>query len=126
MHGGRLFPPPQNIRAPPYAGGRHASRHDATLISRVCEISGKIAVWVVVYSIGCPRGIVLMQVLVVWMDHVTIEIGLPDVVRVVCVYVIVVMMQWITARDCRGGNRDWMLGVVWSGEHGFVDVIRVL
>ena len=64
-----------------------------------------------------------MQVLLVWVDHVTIEIGLPDMVGVVYVYVIVVMVQWITAWDCGGGNRDWMLGVVWSGEYGLVDVI---
>ena len=66
----------------------------------------------------------MVQVLLVWVDHVTIEIRLSDdiVVRVVYVHV---MVQRITAWD-RGngdGDGDWMRGVIWGGEHSLVNVI---
>lgn len=123
-----LFPPPQNIRAPAHARGGHASCHDAAFVGRISHVGGKITIRVVGYGVRCPWGNVLMrqmvQVLLVWVDHVTIEIRLSDdiVVRVVYVHV---MVQRITARDCGDGdsNRDWMRGVVWGGEHSLVDVI---
>ena len=56
-------------------------------------------------------------------DHVTVEIGLADVVHV---HVVVMMVEWIiTARNGRGGYGDWILGVVWDREHGLIDVFRV-
>ena len=67
--------------------------------------------------------LVRQVVVLVWVDHVTVEIRLPDVVRVVYVDV---MVQGITARDRGGGDGDWKLGVVWSGEHCLVNVLRVL
>ena len=66
----------------------------------------------------------MVQVLLVWVDHVTIEIRLSDdiVVRVVYVHV---MVQRITARDRGNGNGDGdrMRGVVWGGEHSLVNII---
>lgn len=64
-----------------------------------------------------------LLLMIVWVDHVTIEIGLSHVVGVVYVYMM--MVKWITSWDGRGWNGNWKLGVVWSGEYGLVDVIGV-
>lgn len=126
MHGGWLFPPPQNIRAPPYAGGGHTGCHNTAFICGVSYICCKIAIWVIIrYSVGSPWGNLLLMM--VWVDHVTIEIGLSNMMGVVYVYMIVMMVKWITAWDYRSwnGNGNWKLDVVWSGEHSLVNVIRV-
>jgi hypothetical protein len=67
--------------------------------------------------------------LVVWVDHVTIEVGLSDPDDMVRVVYVDMMMQWVVvvaAGDRGTGNGDRMGGVVWSGEHSLVDIIRVL
>ena len=67
----------------------------------------------------------MWQILLVWVDHVTIEVGLsddPDVVRVVYVDV---MVQGVTGAtwDRGGSDGDRVRAVVWSGEDGLVNVI---
>lgn len=70
----------------------------------------------------------MWQTLLVWVDHVTIEVGLPDDPDVVRVVYVDVMVQGVTGatRDRGGGDRDRVRAVVWSGEDGLVNVIRAL
>ena len=129
MHGGRLFPPSQNIRAPPNTRGGHTSCHYAAFVGRISHISGKIAVRIIHHSVGGTRSNVLMrQILLVWVDHVTIEVGLPDDPNVVRVVYGDMMVQGVTGatRDRGGGDGDRMGAMVWGGEDSFVDVVRVL
>ena len=122
MHGGWLIPPSQNIGAPPYARGGHAGRHHTTLVRGVSNISGKIAVRVIISnSVGGSRENLLMRI-----NHMTVEIGLSADTVVTYVHMVVMVTQKrITARNRGGWNRDWILGMVCVQEHGFVYVIRV-